>query len=71
MLCLSGLLGRLGGELGGVAVLMFCMEPGGEEWRESDGGGASSERGHRRLLPSAMVRFHTGKLVHHLIFEGV
>lgn len=33
MLCRSGLLGRLGGELGGVAVLlMFCMEPGGEEF---------------------------------------
>ena len=31
MLCLSGLLGRLGGELGGVGVLMFCMEPEGEE----------------------------------------
>ena len=44
MLCCSGLLGRLGGELGGVAVLlMFCMEPGGEElgvmmWKRAMGG---------------------------------
>lgn len=32
ILCRSGLFGRLGGELGGVEELIFCMDPGGEEF---------------------------------------
>ena len=31
MLCLSGLLGRLEGEIREQCLVMFCMEPGGEE----------------------------------------